>query len=737
MAPRGQIDNQPAVAKKSRKSAKKRHVSGRLILGFNLDLALLSSVVMIIVLLAWLTLREIKDMVRQDMEIALSSVVNSTSEEMHYWILGCMRHVEIWATSPGMRKLVEAQLALPAESETLLASPALAQMRSFYQTHIEGHGFLGFFVISPEHISIASARDSNISTRNLLSERGEFLAKVFSGSSAFSLPMQSDIPLPGVSGQHRENEPAMFVAAPVRNEQDLVIAALTLRVDPSQCFAHISKYGRVGQTGETYAFDSKGRLITRSRFENQLREIGLLREGENSILTVEVRDPGGNLLKGFKPSLPRSQQPLTFMASQAVTGSSAKNLEGYRDYRGVPVVGTWKWNEELGFGVAAEIDLADAYKTYKLIRLIVLSLLILTVLLFFSLLGRLYKSRKEALDQANRATATKNQLQKEMKTRQNVEKILRENEEYIRAVVDSVMDGIITTNNTGEIETFNPTAEKMFGYRELEIVGENLSILVHDNYRERLEKQLGKFSSSGKADIVGTSQEVEGKRENGSTFPMELLISETHLGDYRKLVAITRDITRHKKLEKRLRLLSTQDGLTGIANRRLFDRTIEVEWSRAVRNSLLISLIMIDIDFFKNYNDSLGHQAGDDALKKIAVTMQQNFMRPGDLVARYGGEEFVALLPETSPNGATMLAERLRKEIEALKIPHPDSKIGEFVTISLGVAHLIPRRGSRHDKLVSLADKTLYQAKREGRNRVVSIDLSKETKETAKKGQEN
>jgi len=737
MAPRGQIDNQPARAKRSRKSAKKRHVSGRLILGFNLDLALLSSVVLIIVLLAWLTLREIKGMVRQDMEIALSSVVNSTSEEMHYWILACMRHVEIWATSPGMRKLVEAQLALPAESETLLAGPALAQMHNFYQTHIEGHGFLGFFVISPEHISIASARDSNINTRNLLSERGEFLAKVFSGSSAFSLPMQSDIPLPGVSGQHRENEPAMFVAAPVRNEQDLVIAALTLRVDPSQYFAHISKYGRVGQTGETYAFDSKGRLITRSRFENQLREIGLLREGENSILTVEVRDPGGNLLKGFKPSLPRSQQPLTFMASQAVTGSSAKNLEGYRDYRGVPVVGTWKWDEELGFGVATEIDLADAYKTYKLIRLIVLSLLILTVLLFFSLLGRLYKSRKEALDQANRATVTKNRLQKEMKTRQNVEKILRENEEYIRAVVDSVMDGIITTNNTGEIETFNPTAEKMFGYRELEIVGENLSILLYDNYRERLEKQLGKFSSSGKADIVGTSQEVEGKRENGSTFPMELLISETRLGDYRKLVAITRDITRHKKLEKRLRLLSTQDGLTGIANRRLFDRTIEVEWSRAVRNSLPISLIMIDIDFFKNYNDSLGHQAGDDALKKIAVTMQQNFMRPGDLVARYGGEEFVALLPETSPNGATMLAERLRKEIEALKIPHPDSKIGEFVTISLGVAHLIPRRGSRHDKLVSLADKTLYQAKREGRNRVVSIDLSKETKETAKKGQEN
>lgn len=697
-------------------------------------MALLSSVVLVIVLLAWLTLREIKNTVQTDLEIALSSVLNSTSEEMHHWISGCLQHAEVWAGSPDMRKLIEAQLALPAESETMLASPALAQMRNFYRTYLKRYGFPDFFVISPEHISIASARDSNIGTRNFLAERGEFLARVFGGQSTFIFPIQSDVPLPGDSGQLRENEPTMFVAAPVLDQKGLVIAALIFRIDPSQCLNRISKYGRVRKTGETYAFDSKGRFITRSSFENQLRETGLLKEGENSILTVEVRDPGGDLLKGFIPSLPRSQQPLTYMARQAVNGSSGNNLEGYRDYRGVTVAGMWKWDEELGFGVATEIELAEAYETYKLIRLIMLSLLGLTVLFFFSLLGRLYRSRREALDQANRATATKNQLQKEMGVRRNVEKILRENEEYIRAVVDSVMDGIITTNDTGEIETFNPTAEKMFGYRDSEIVGENLSILLYDNYRERLEKQLEKYGSSGKAPIVGISQEVEGKSKNDSTFPMELLISEMRLGDYRKLVAITRDITRHKKLEKRLRLLSTQDGLTGIANRRLFDKTIEVEWSRAVRNSLPISLIMIDIDFFKNYNDSLGHQAGDDTLKKIAVTMQQNFRRPGDLVARYGGEEFAALLPETSPHGAEMLSERLRKEIEALKIPHPDSKISEFVTISLGVAHLVPRRGSSHDILISLADKALYQAKRNGRNQVVKMDLSEETKETARGG---
>ena len=115
MAPRGQIDNRPTRAKKTRKSVKKRYVSGWLIRGFNFDLALLSSIVLVIVILAWLTLREIKDTVRLEMELALSSVVNSTSEEMHHWISDCMRHAEIWAASPDMRKLVEVQLALPAE----------------------------------------------------------------------------------------------------------------------------------------------------------------------------------------------------------------------------------------------------------------------------------------------------------------------------------------------------------------------------------------------------------------------------------------------------------------------------------------------------------------------------------------------------------------------------------------------------------------------------------------------
>jgi len=703
----------------------------------NLDLALLFSVVLIIALLAWLTIRQIKETVRLELELALSSVVNTTSEEMHNWITSCMRHAEIWAGSPGMRGLVEAQLAFPSDSKTLLASPALAQMRNFYHMYLEGHGFLDFFVVSPEHIVIASAGDSNFGAENIITEKAELLGEVFSGNSAFSFYVQSEVSLAEVSGQPGDTEPSMFAAAPVCNEQGLVIAALALRANPSRYFSRLSKCGRVGKTGETFAFDSKGRLITRSRFENELRQAGLLREGESSFLTVELRDPGGDLLEGFKPALPRSRQPLTYMASQALTGISGNNLEGYRNYRGVPVVGIWKWDQELGFGMATEIELAEAYKTYNLVRLTILFLLGLAVLLFFSLLARLYRSRKEALDQANRATAVKNQLQKEMEMRRNVEKILRENEEYIRAIVDSAMDGIITTNHTGEIETFNSTAEKIFGYSEFEIAGENLSLLVQEDYRERLKKQLEKYSSSGKAPVVGTSQEVEGKREDGSTFPMELLISEMRLGEHHKLVAITRDITRHKKLEKRLRLLSTQDGLTGIANRRLFDRTIEVEWSRAVRNSLVISLIMIDIDFFKNYNDSLGHQAGDDALKKIAVTMQQLFRRPGDLVARYGGEEFVALLPETSPHGSAMLAERLRKEIEELKIPHPDSKISEFVTISLGAATLIPHRGSSYKILVSLADKALYQAKREGRNRVVRINVSQKKKGAAEKDKEN
>ncbi|MBK1836444.1 PleD family two-component system response regulator [Azospirillum sp. YIM B02556] len=167
-----------------------------------------------------------------------------------------------------------------------------------------------------------------------------------------------------------------------------------------------------------------------------------------------------------------------------------------------------------------------------------------------------------------------------------------------------------------------------------------------------------------------------------------------------------------------LRSLSFLDGLTGIANRRRFDDTMTREWRRCARSHLPLSLIILDVDHFKAYNDQYGHQSGDECLRIVAEVLSERARRPSDLVARYGGEEFVCLLPETDGAGATDVAEGFRAAVAQRRIPHAQSPVARHVTISLGVASVIPSAESGPDRLAEMADQLLYRAKRAGRNRV-------------------
>lgn len=176
--------------------------------------------------------------------------------------------------------------------------------------------------------------------------------------------------------------------------------------------------------------------------------------------------------------------------------------------------------------------------------------------------------------------------------------------------------------------------------------------------------------------------------------------------------------TANKMLER----ISVTDSLTDIANRRYFDEFMELEWLRAVRDQTPLSLVIGDVDFFKVFNDSYGHQAGDDCLKRVAVALRDTLKRPADIVARYGGEEFAAVLPGTDLDGAIIVAEAMRLNVEALGISYNKSaylsKVSAVVTISLGVASIIPSDDFSPGKLISMADNALYKAKEEGRNRV-------------------
>lgn len=180
-------------------------------------------------------------------------------------------------------------------------------------------------------------------------------------------------------------------------------------------------------------------------------------------------------------------------------------------------------------------------------------------------------------------------------------------------------------------------------------------------------------------------------------------------------------VKNHLELKRKTDLLTqlaSIDGLTGVANRRQLNASLQQEWSRCQRYQHPLSLILIDVDHFKRYNDHYGHGCGDSCLRRVAKALLALCQRPGDLLARYGGEEFVALVPEASTEEARHTAELLRTAVESLAIPHQYATAADIVTVSLGVASMIPDMEHKPESLLNMADRALYQAKEAGRNRV-------------------
>jgi diguanylate cyclase (GGDEF)-like protein len=171
---------------------------------------------------------------------------------------------------------------------------------------------------------------------------------------------------------------------------------------------------------------------------------------------------------------------------------------------------------------------------------------------------------------------------------------------------------------------------------------------------------------------------------------------------------------------RELERVSTLDQLTGLANRRRFDVALRFEWRRAARDQQPLALLLSDIDRFKDYNDTYGHPAGDEVLVRVAEALGSSFQRAADVVARYGGEEFAVILPSTDAPTATRTAEMLREKVERLRVPHSASPVAPWLTISFGIASIVPRRDQEPDVLVELADRALYAAKQAGRNRVMA-----------------
>jgi diguanylate cyclase (GGDEF)-like protein/PAS domain S-box-containing protein len=285
-----------------------------------------------------------------------------------------------------------------------------------------------------------------------------------------------------------------------------------------------------------------------------------------------------------------------------------------------------------------------------------------------------------------------------------------------RAIIEKASDPMLTLRPPGIIESANPTALKLLKFNRDELVGQSLENILEPPYASHYQSILS-HSNGGNESISDKANEVIVKRRDGSTLVADMILTELGL-DSPLFLCTIHDLSLHQKMLKELRRISHIDKLTNLANRRRFDDVYAMELARAKRTSQPLSLLFIDIDYFKNYNDRYGHPKGDQTLQQVAHVLAETVARPSDLIARYGGEEFVAILPDTSLEGASAVAENIRQRIASLRIEHQDSGQNGFITVSIGVATKLIDMDTGDNELIIAADRALYEAKAKGRNRV-------------------
>jgi PAS domain S-box-containing protein len=392
----------------------------------------------------------------------------------------------------------------------------------------------------------------------------ELLERVFRGETVFVPPITSDIVLDRKGYEYTGLPPTMLFAAPIRRGDGTIIAAVAKRVDPARDFSRVLQFSRVGETGETYAFNQEAKLLSESRFDDDLRRIGLITKGRSGILNIEIRNPGGNMVEGYRSEVPRSRQPLTRMAAGALELKSSlekkkkptehsaieTDMTGYRDYRGVPVFGAWQWDFDLGMGMTSKIDVVEALSTYFTMRLTVLG--VLGVTLFLSVGATLFVLILG--ERANRALSlARDNLEKKVADRTAA---LAEAEERSRLLLESAQEGIFGVAEDGLVNFINPAGLKMLGFNTEEVIGQKIHPLIHHTRPDGTPypvEECPMYHSLTQGTIGGRDDEVLW-RKDGISFPVEYTsVPIRKNGSIAGTVVVFRDISERKQAEEALR----------------------------------------------------------------------------------------------------------------------------------------------------------------------------------------
>ncbi len=545
-------------------------------LGLNTQqiLAVLVAIIFLTVA-AYSITRFIENLYKAALQNTLLTLLQSTTDSVRFWSKEQQLTVENIAQDDHVIKITQSLLKLHRDKEELQDSYYQWQLRYELRSYVESGQYDGYFIIAPDNISLSSSVDSNIGTPNLLARFPELLAKVRSGETRITPIQPSDVPLLRKKQSNSLGNEVMFVASPIRDQNGTIIAVLTLRINPYITLLPITSRANIGKTGESYVFNNSGMLLSRSRFDKVLIRAGLLKPGQSSASNIKLLDPGWDISRTKNKISASTQWPLTRMAASAINGESGIDLEGYRDYRGVPVIGAWHWDSLLGIGFAIEQDVAEAYGLFNVVRMTtmgggIISALILLVLTQVFILGK----RKIA------------RVQKRL-----------------QSIVETASEGIVVINQWGIVESVNPAIEKMFGYSAESLINKNLNKLMPEPIRSRHNSYLAEYRKSDEQIPLGKARESEARRSNGDIFPIELTINRIELDTGLHFAGVIRDVS----------------------NRKLAERELEHErdFTREVLDSLSAHIAVMDEtgsigltnrawDRFAQRNQKAENQAGDE-----------------------------------------------------------------------------------------------------------------------------
>jgi tRNA A-37 threonylcarbamoyl transferase component Bud32 len=362
--------------------------------------------VVVLAVLGWGVNSAIESTMKAKQKAELQTLRDVETAMLERWMTTQEHNVESMANNSETRRIVEELLVAKEAGATNEEQAAkIKELSAALGPAMTSHGYIGYTLIDRNQIIVA-ASEADILGRATNNHVG--VAKALDGATGVSAPFKSVAALKLADGTTQTGVPTMYATAPVRDDNLQVVAVLGMRIQPQRDFTKILQLGRTGDSGETYAFNKDGLMLSNSRFDDELIRIGILAdlEGSESILQVLVRDPGGDMTKGFEPPGRRSTLPPTRMVADAIEGGAGVDVEGYRDYRGVPVIGAWRWLDKYNFGVATEINKDEAFLPLTILKRtfrILLGLLILSsiaIFLFTIRVARLQRQAREAAVEA-------------------------------------------------------------------------------------------------------------------------------------------------------------------------------------------------------------------------------------------------------------------------------------------------------------------------------------------------